>query len=42
MADEEKGGWHWRNIKNRQFKSVGIGVARLGRQVAIVYDFYGR
>lgn len=42
QAEKGTRGWHWRNINNPQFKSVGIGVATLGRQVAIVYDFYGR
>jgi len=35
-------GRHWRNIKNRGFKSVGIGVTSLGGRTSVVYDFYGR
>jgi len=36
------GGWHWRNIKNAGFKSVGVGVASIGGSTRVVYDFYGR
>ena len=42
QAEKGTGGWHWRNMKNRGFKGVGIGVATLGSMTTIVYDFYGR
>ena len=29
-------------MKNSQFKSVGISVARVGKRVRVVYEFYGR
>ncbi len=28
-------------MKNRDFKRVGIGIARSGRESRVVYDFYG-
>lgn len=34
-------GWHWRNIKDPDWRSVGIGVTTVGRQTRVVYDFYG-
>jgi hypothetical protein len=35
-------GWHWRQVKSRDFRSVGVGVASLGqRKAQIVIDFYG-
>jgi hypothetical protein len=40
QAEKATGGWHWRNIKNRDFSQVGIGVAVVGRQTRIVEDFY--
>jgi hypothetical protein len=42
QAEKGTRGWHWRNIKSSNFKSVGIGVATLGGIATIVYDFYGR
>jgi uncharacterized protein YkwD len=42
QAEQRSGGGHWRNIKDRDYKSVGIGVARVGGMTAVVYDFYGR
>jgi hypothetical protein len=42
QAEKRSGGGHWRNMKNRGFKSVGIGVASLDGWTTIVYDFYGR
>jgi hypothetical protein len=34
-------GWHWRNIKNPDWRSVGIGVATVGNETRVVYNFYG-
>jgi len=42
QAEKGTGGWHWRNMKNSGFVSLGIGVATLGGMTTIVYDFYGR
>jgi hypothetical protein len=40
QAEKSTNGWHWRNLKNRQFKVVGIGVWRLGRDVYTAWDFW--
>jgi hypothetical protein len=42
QAEKRTRGWHWRNMKNRAFRSVGIGVASFDGRTIIVYDFYGR
>lgn len=42
QAEQSSGGGHWKNIKNPDFKSVGIGVARHGNRTRIVYEFYGK
>jgi uncharacterized protein YkwD len=42
QAEQRTGGGHWRNIKDRAYKSVGIAVTRLGGMTVVVYDFYGR
>jgi len=42
QAEKRTRGWHWRNMKNRAFRSVGIGVASVDGRTVIVYDFYGR
>ncbi len=41
QAERSFNGWHWKNMKNRDFKRVGIGIARSGRESRVVYDFYG-
>jgi hypothetical protein len=41
QAEKRDGGGHWRNMKNRSYRSVGIGVASMGGWTAIAYDFYG-
>jgi hypothetical protein len=33
------GRWHWRYIKDPDFRRVGIGIARRGSRTYIVYDF---
>ena len=42
QAEQKSRGGHWKNMKNTQFKSVGISVARVGKRVRVVYEFYGR
>ena len=42
QAEKRTHGWHWRNMKNRAFRSVGIGVASSDGRTIVVYDFYGR
>ena len=42
QAEQMSRGGHWKNMKNTQFKSVGISVARVGKRVRVVYEFYGR
>ena len=41
QAEKSSNGWHWKNMKNPDFKRVGVGIARHGRQSRIVFDFYG-
>ena len=41
QAEQRSNGGHWRNIKNRGYKSVGIGVAVRDATIMVVYDFYG-
>ncbi len=42
QSEKSYNGWHWRNMKNKDFKSVGVGVAKVGRETRVVYDFYGK
>ena len=42
QAEQKYKGGHWKNMKNSQFKSVGIGVARVGMRMRVVYEFYGK
>lgn len=36
-------GWHWRQIKDKRFKSMGVGVAKIGkRKSQIAVNFYGK
>jgi hypothetical protein len=42
QAEQRSNGGHWRNIKNRGYKSVGIGVAIRDGTIMVVYDFYGK
>ena len=39
QAERASNGGHWENLKSADFRSVGIGVARLGDRTAVVYDF---
>ena len=42
QSEQSYDGWHWRNIKDRDWRQVGIGVQSSGRDSRVVYDFYGR
>ena len=45
MWQKEKryNGWHWRLLKDRDFKSAGVGVASLGsRKAQFVLNLYGQ
>ena len=41
QSEQSYNGWHWRNMKNTDWKRVGIGVAVSGNESRVVYDFYG-
>jgi uncharacterized protein YkwD len=41
QAEKAWNGWHWRNMKDRDWKRVGIGVAASGNESRVVYNFYG-
>jgi hypothetical protein len=41
QSERSYNGWHWRNMKDRDFTRVGIGIARNGKESRVVYDFYG-
>lgn len=41
QSEKSSNGWHWRNMKNPDFGRVGVGVAKVGGQTRVVYDFYG-
>ena len=41
QAEKSYNGWHWKNMKNRDFKRVGVGIAKSGSWSWVVYDFYG-
>lgn len=40
QAEKSYNGWHWRNMKNPDFKRVGVGIAKSGSRSWVVYDFY--
>ncbi len=40
QSERSSNGWHWRNMKNRDFGRVGIGIAKHGNETRVVYDFY--
>jgi hypothetical protein len=40
QAEKSTGGGHWKNIKNANFRWVGIGVWRYGTRTRLVTDFY--
>jgi hypothetical protein len=43
QAEKKWRGWHWKQIKTRSFKSMGVGVARHGKRKAqLVLNFYAK
>lgn len=43
QREKSYGGWHWRQIKDPRFKSMGVGVAKLGtRKAQVAVNFYGK
>ncbi|MFO7533439.1 MAG: CAP domain-containing protein [Candidatus Limnocylindrales bacterium] len=42
QAEKPTEGWHWKNMKDPGYRSVGIGVATRDGTTMVVYDFYGR
>jgi hypothetical protein len=40
QAEKGTGGWHWRNLKDKRFTFVGIGVWVKGNDVWVAYDFW--
>jgi hypothetical protein len=42
QAEKRVQGGHWRNIKERGYRSVGIGVAVGNGRTTVVWDFYGK
>ena len=40
QAEKSYNGGHWKNIKNRMYVHVGIGVYRYGSRIRVVTDFY--
>lgn len=43
QTEKDWNGPHWRQIKDPEFKSVGVGVARFGnRKTQLVINFYGK
>jgi hypothetical protein len=40
QAEKSDDGGHWRNMKDRDWKRVGVGVAKINGRVMVVYDFY--
>jgi len=43
QSEKSWGGPHWRQIKDPDFKSIGVGVTRYGnRKTQIIMNFYGK
>lgn len=42
QSEKAARGGHWRNLKKKRFKSVGVGVAVGYGRVMVVYEFYGK
>ena len=40
QAEKSYNGGHWKNIKNRMYVHVGIGIYRYGSRIRVVTDFY--
>jgi len=41
QAERSSNGGHWKNMKNKTYRWVGIGVWRYGVRTRLVIDFYG-
>jgi hypothetical protein len=41
QSEKSYNGWHWRNMKDPDWRRVGVGVAMIGSESRVVYDFYG-
>ena len=41
QSERSTNGGHWRNIKNRAYHWIGIGIWRYGSRTRLVTDFYG-
>ena len=41
QKEKSYNGGHWRNMKNRTYGAVGIGIWRSGTRTRLVVDFYG-
>ncbi len=43
QREKAYGGWHWRQLKDKRFKSMGVAVARRGAgKTQLVINFYGK
>lgn len=42
QREKAEGGGHWRNLKSRSFKSVGIAIAVSETRATIIFDFFGK
>ena len=42
QAEKAWNGWHWRQIKDPDFKSAGVGVVKARGRTRLVVDFYGK
>ena len=43
QAEKSYGGWHWRQLRSKDYRSVGVGVARYGkRKTQLVMNLYGK
>ena len=41
QSEKSYNGWHWRQMKDKDFRSAGIAIAKKGRRTRIVVNFYG-
>ncbi|MFV2063351.1 MAG: CAP domain-containing protein [Chloroflexota bacterium] len=43
QAEKAYRGWHWRQLRDKDFKSMGVGVAKLGNgRTRLVVNFYAK
>jgi hypothetical protein len=40
QSEKSTNGGHWRNIKNAKYKSIGVGIWKVGSRIRLVTDFY--